>query len=64
MPHAIAVFPIVSKNIGNTNPTELCRQLENLSEKSELDGLNQLKNKRVNRTEQNKYREYEKIAVN
>ena len=64
MPRAIAVFPVVSKNIGNMNSTELCRQLENQIEKSELDDLNQLINKRVNRTEQNKYREYEKIEVN
>ena len=64
MPRAIAVFPVVSKNIGNTTLTELCRKLENQIQMDESENQNQLKLKRVTRTEQNKYREYEKIEVN
>ena len=64
MPRAIAVFPVVSKNIGNTTSIELCRQLEDQFKKDKPEKLKQLKHKRVTRTEQNKYREYEKIEVN
>ena len=64
MPRAIAVFPVVSKNIGNTTSIELCRQMEDQFKKNEPEKLKQLKHKRVTRTEQNKYREYEKIEVN
>ena len=63
MPRSIAVFPVLSKNIGKTTSTELCRQLENHIEKAEPEDLGQLKRKKIPLTEQNKYREYEKIEV-
>ena len=63
MPRAIAVFPVVSKNISPENlaDVELSKQLNYEIEKARID---QLQPKEVlSRSKQNKYREFEKIEV-
>ena len=57
MPRALAVFPVVSKNIGSDqNNNHLYSQLPQINSST-------TKNQKPTRTEQNKYREYDKIEV-
>ena len=63
MPRAIAVFPVVSKNIfrKNSAETELHNQLNLEIEKDKIES--RLPTQDLSRTVQNKYREYEKIEL-
>ena len=63
MPRAIAVFPVVSKNIfpENLADVELSKQLNYEIEKA---GIDQLQPKEaLSHSKQNKYREFEKIEL-
>ena len=63
MPRAIAVFPVVAKNITKPQPLddELCYQLASEAEKAK--SMSHKSNQNVSRSEQNRYRTYEKVDV-
>ena len=57
MPRALAVFPVISKNIGtDQNNNHLRKQLPQINSLTS-------ENQKPKRSEENKYREYDKIEV-
>ena len=63
MPRAIAVFPVVSENVIKLEPldNELCHQLAKEAEKVKSTSYEH--SQKISRSEQNKYRKYEKVEV-
>ena len=63
MPRAIAVFPVVSENVIKLEPldNELCHQLSKEAEKVKSTSYEH--SQKISRSEQNKYRKYEKVEV-